>query len=163
MDTSARQCANALLEAVPLMMRVIRAKVRSSQAPDLSVAQFRTLAFLGRNEAAMVSDVANFLALTLPAASKLMDGLVNAGLATREIDPADRRKMILTLTSAGRKKYASAVKFTSDFLAERMATLSSADLNRIARSMHVLQEVFSDEPPETKLRPAKPPQVRSAA
>src|SRR4029077_403378 len=106
MNTPSGQCAAELLELVPLMMRVIRAKVRSHSSPELSVAQFRALAFLGRNQRAMLGDVAGFLALTLPAASKLVDGLVSVGFATREIDPADRRKVALTLTAAGRRKYA---------------------------------------------------------
>ena len=47
MDNSPGACANALLEIVPLIMRNIRAKVRRHSGPELSVAQFRALAFLG--------------------------------------------------------------------------------------------------------------------
>jgi DNA-binding MarR family transcriptional regulator len=161
MDTSPLQCANDLLEVVPLMMRVIRSKVRNHSSPELSVAQFRTLAFLGRNENAMLGDVATFLALTLPAASKLVEGLVIAGFARREIDPSDRRKVVLTLTPPGRRKYATALKASADFLAERMSLLGANERGWITRAMKSLHTVFSDDPPET--RPPKPKRATRAS
>src|SRR5437867_1960681 len=120
MDASPRQCATELLEVVPLIMRGIRAKVRSHSSPELSIPQFRALAFLGRNDRATLSDVSDFLGLTLPSASKLIDGVVAAGFATREIDSADRRRVALALTRAGQKKYEAALKFARDFLSERI-------------------------------------------
>src|SRR5580698_4517559 len=101
MNLPPRDCAAELLEVVPLMMRVIRAKVRSHSSPELTMPQFRALAFLGRNEGAMLGDVANFLTLTLSAASKLVDGLVTANLVTRESDTVDRRRIVLKLTPLG--------------------------------------------------------------
>jgi DNA-binding MarR family transcriptional regulator len=150
MDHSPGACANALLEIVPLIMRNIRAKVRRHSGPELSVPQFRTLAFLGRNDRVMLGDVATFLALTLPAASKLIDGLVSVGFATREIDPDDRRKVILALTPAGRRKFNAALKFTADFLAERVSNLKEADRAAVARAMKALDKVFTEDPSETR-------------
>jgi DNA-binding MarR family transcriptional regulator len=150
MDDSPRACANALLDLVPLIMRNIRAKVRRHSGPELSVAQFRALAFLGRNDRVMLGDVANFLALTLPAASKLIDGLVSVGFATRVVDPDDRRKVILDLTAAGRRKYGAALKYTADFLSERVAELSDNERASVARAMNALNRVFTEDPPETR-------------
>lgn len=150
MDNSPRACANALLDIVPLIMRNIRANVRRHSGPELSVAQFRALAFLGRNDRVMLGDVANFLALTLPAASKMIDGLVAFGFATRQIDPDDRRKVILALTPAGGRKYAAAVKFTADYLAECVSSLNETERNAVARAMNALNKVFTEDPPETR-------------
>jgi DNA-binding MarR family transcriptional regulator len=163
METTSHECAAALLEVVPLMMRAIRAKVRDHSSPELSMAQFRSLAFLGRNENAMLGDVANFLALTPPAASKLINGLVGSGLARREIDAADRRKVALALTPAGHRKYSAALKACADFLAERVAQLSPGDRAVIARSMKSLQAIFADEPSETRNRPPAAKTRRAAA
>lgn len=146
MKLTSKDCAAELLEVVPLMMRVIRSKVRAHSSPELSMPQFRALAFLGRNEGAMLGDVASFLTLTLSAASKLVDGLVNADLVTRESDLRDRRKIVLKLTPAGKDKFAAARQATSDFLAERVAPLASEDRVCIADAMRVLQRVFTDVP-----------------
>jgi DNA-binding MarR family transcriptional regulator len=156
MDNSPRACANALLDLVPLIMRNIRAKVRRHSGPELSVAQFRALAFLGRNDRVMLGDIANFLALTLPAASKLIDGLVGVGFATRVVDPEDRRKVILDLTAAGRRKYAGALKYTADFLSERVADLSESERTAVARAMNALNRVFTEDPPETRNGSVRP-------
>jgi DNA-binding MarR family transcriptional regulator len=156
MNLPPRDCAADLLEVVPLMMRVIRSKVRAHSSPELSVPQFRTLAFLGRNEGAMLGDVASFLVLTLSAASKLVDGLVTADLVTRESDPLDRRKIVLRLTTAGQKKFAAVRQATADFLTQRVAEVSAEERACIADAMRSLRGIFSDVPPETSTRLPKP-------
>lgn len=153
MDDSARLCSALLLEVVPLTMRAIRAQVRSHS--EMSVPQFRALAFLGRNEAAMLGDVADFLGLTLPAASKLVDGLVATTLVARRVDPEDRRKIILRLTAAGRRKYAALLKFTGDFLGERVTRLTVQQRAGISAALRALQTVFADAPPETSRSPRR--------
>ena len=155
MKLTSKDCAAELLEVVPLMMRVIRSKVRAHSSPELSMPQFRALAFLGRNEGAMLGDVATFLTLTLSAASKLVDGLVIANLVTRESDPRDRRKIVLKLTDAGQKKFAAARQAAADFLSRRVETLSDAERLQVADAMQILQRIFSDEPPETNGRAPK--------
>ena len=134
------------------MMRVIRAKVRAHSSPELSMPQFRALAFLGRNEGAMLSDVASFLVLTLSATSRLVDGLVTTNLVTRESDPLDRRKIALRLTASGQKKFDAAREATADFLTERVADVSSEERACITDSMRILRGIFSDVPPETSGR-----------
>jgi len=153
MNLPPRDCAAELLEVVPLMMRVIRAKVRANSSPELSVPQFRALAFLGRNEGAMLGDVASFLVLTLSAASKLIDGLVIADLVTRDSDPLDRRKIVLKLTASGQRKFAAVRQATADFLTERVAEVSVDERACIADAMRILRGVFADvPPPETNAR-----------
>jgi DNA-binding MarR family transcriptional regulator len=130
-------------------MRVLRAQVRSKSMPELSIPQFRALAFLGRNAGAMLSDVANFLALTLPSASKMVDGLFSAGLVERLADTVDRRKIALSLTIAGREKYDAAVHAAEAFLASRLATLDGRQRDEVLRAMNLLHSLF-DDPPETR-------------
>lgn len=156
MNLPPRDCAAELLEVVPMMMRVIRAKVRAHSSPELSVPQFRALAFLGRNEGAMLGDVASFLVLTLSAASKLVDGLVIAGLVARESDPLDRRKIVLKLTPSGEKKFAAVRQATADFLTERVAEVSADERACITEAMRILRSLFADETPEVGDRLAKP-------
>ncbi|MEP6668824.1 MAG: MarR family transcriptional regulator [Chthoniobacter sp.] len=153
MNLPPRDCAAELLEVVPLMMRVIRTKVRAHSSPELSVPQFRALAFLGRNEGAMLGDVAGFLVLTLSATSKLIDGLVTADLVARDSDPLDRRKIVLTLTASGQRKFAAVRQATADFLTERVAEVSVAERACITDAMRTLRGIFSDVPaPETNAR-----------
>src|SRR5690349_21174241 len=93
-------CARALLEVVPPIMRVIRAEMRSQSAPELSVPQFRVLAYVNNHPGASLSEVADHIGLTRPAMSVLVDGLVNRRLMLRETDRSDRRRLTLALTRA---------------------------------------------------------------
>lgn len=116
--------------------------------------QFRTLAFLGRNPGAMLSDVAAFLALTPPAASKLIDGLFLEKLVERETGTADRRRVVLALTPLGKRKYEAAVKAAEAYLSEKLAQLDAPTRGEILRAMQALHALFED-PPETR-RPISP-------
>jgi DNA-binding MarR family transcriptional regulator len=148
-SATARECATELLEAVPLVMRVLRAHARGESSPELSMPQFRALAFVGRNEGAMLLDVAAFLGLTPPAASKLVDGLVAAGLVTRKVGASDRRCMALTLRPGGRCIYRRAVESAERFLAEHLAVLGPAARGEVVRAMRALRSIF-DDPPEVR-------------
>jgi DNA-binding MarR family transcriptional regulator len=135
-------CAAELLEVVPMVMRAMRAEVRGHRAPELSMPQFRALAFIGRNEGAMLSDVANFLGQSLPAASKLVDGLVAAQFAIRRQDSEDRRKISLTLSSAGREKYEAILMHARAFLSRKMEHLEEAKRLEILSAMRNLRDIF---------------------
>ena len=63
---------------------LIRANIRAHSSPELSMPQFRALAFLGRNEGAMLGDVATFLTLSLSAASPRQGGRWDGGEAWPE-------------------------------------------------------------------------------
>ena len=156
MAASPNQCAAELLDTVPLLMRVIRTNVRSHSGPELSMPQFRTLAFLGRNECAMLSDVSNFLGLSLPAASKLVDGLVAAKLASRETHAGDRRRVSLELTKLGRRRYETVVLAAREFLAGKLRHLSAAERATLLGAMSLLHCAFADAPDEEHKRFSKP-------
>src|SRR4051812_27896856 len=143
---SPTECADGLLETIPLLMRVIRTNVRTTAGAEFSVPQFRALAFLGRNQYAMLSDVAAFLGLTHPAASKLIDGLVDAKLVNRENHATDRRRISLELTSAGHRRYASVLSAAREFLSSAMDQLSDEDRAGVTTSMQTLQRVFAAAP-----------------
>ena len=137
--------AQQVLEAVPLVMRTIRAQLRSHRRADISVPQLRTLAYIDRNAGASLSDLAGFIGLTLPSMSKLIDGLVVRKLVTRAADSLDRRRICLSLTPLGREELRFAYRFTEKYLAERLAGLSEAELRSISQAMELMKELFSQE------------------
>lgn len=144
------RCATVLLDTVPHLMRVIRTNVRSHSGPELSIPQFRALAFLGRNRHAMLGDVASFLGLTLPAASKLVDGLVASNLASRETHARDRRRVSLALTRPGQRKYEAVVASARDFLSAKMRHLNPDERAAVLRAMELLHTAFAEAPDEDR-------------
>jgi DNA-binding MarR family transcriptional regulator len=127
-------------------MHAIRSQMRSHWTPDLSVPQFRALAFLDRQEGASLSDVAEHIGLTLPSMSKLMDGLVGRNLVIRASDPADRRRMRLSLTVHGRLTLQAARVAIQDHLAGQLATLPAERQVTIREAMRALRMSFAPNP-----------------
>src|SRR5512136_590260 len=98
MTTSPDVCAQEILDVVPVVMRTIRAELRRHRTADLSVPQFRTLAFIDRQADASLSDVAEHIGLTLPSMSKIVESLVVRKFVTRQRHPPDGRRITLALT-----------------------------------------------------------------
>jgi len=142
MSTGPDECARQVLETVPLVMRAIRAEMRSHRVPDLSVPQFRVLIFLNRHEGASLSDVAGHVGLMLPSMSRMIDGLVARNLVTRQTDADDRRRVVLTLTSLGRAAMQSAYASTQSQLAKRLAALPAPNRTTIVKAMQALGSIF---------------------
>ena len=68
---------------------------------DLSLPQYRVLAFLDEGEAAP-SDLAGRLSVSRPSITALMDGLITRGLVERRPDTDDGRRVHPHLTDDGR-------------------------------------------------------------
>jgi DNA-binding MarR family transcriptional regulator len=136
-------CAQEVLDVVPLIMRAIRTEMRSRRSPDLTVPQFRTLVFLNNNPGASLSCVADYLGLTPPSTSKMMDGLVQRNLVIRQASSTDRRRITLKLTSDGQSILGAAHHGTQTKLAEILSALPPADCGQIVRSMQILRPLFT--------------------
>jgi long-chain acyl-CoA synthetase len=74
---------------------------------DLTPPQYRVLFSLAEGSA-LTSVLADQLAVTRPTVSAVVDGLVERGLIERRHDPADRRRVALTLTDQGLELLAAA-------------------------------------------------------
>lgn len=138
-------CAAQVMDTVPLIMRVIRAEMRSHRAPDLSIPQFRALLRISRRPGVSLSDVAEHLGLSLPTTSKLIDRLVGRGLVTRQSAADDRRRVTLALTEAGQATLREAVRFTQARLVQDLAALPPEDCAIIVQAMGLLRQVFITE------------------
>ncbi len=140
---SPRTCAGRVLETVPLIMQFIRTEMRSRRTPGVSVPQFRALRFLDRHPGGSPSAVAEWMGLSLPAASRLIDGLVDRGLVTRQGLAADRRRIALHLTEAGRELLRVAREGTQARLADALAALPPDRRSVVVEAMEALRPAFS--------------------
>jgi len=145
MVASVEDVANEIFDVVPLVTRAIRSKFREQRAADLSVAQFRTLAFINRREGASLSDVAGHIGLTLPSMSKMVDGLVNRRLVGRHVHDTDRRRVCLSITPTGKKKIQASYVHSHAFLVDKIAGLSVAELETVNSALGLLQDLFVSE------------------
>ena len=135
-------CAAQILELIPAIMRVVRAQMRSRRSVELSVVQFRTLAFLDRRRGASLSDLADHIGLTLPTVSKLVQGLVERRFLRRQTDATDRRRSALAATPKGQRILIAARTATRQHLVLQLQKLSSKDCDAVINAMQILRPVF---------------------
>jgi len=136
------EAARELLDVVPVIVKDIRSEMRSRRSPDLTVPQFRTLAFVDRNRGTSLSAVANHMGLTLPSTSKLVDGLLARGMLTREDNPADRRRVKLGVTNHGLGILETSRRDTLIYLKGKIASLSADEREVIVKAMKAMRSVF---------------------
>ena len=143
----------ALVErALPLLPQVGKllyaAVARHPDADGLTLGQIKLTMYLLHHGRRTVGEVAEGLGVSMPAASELVDRLVEAGMVERAADPADRRKVMVGLTSR-------AEAFGGRLRALRRAQLRAA-LERLApaerpifvRSLEALVEALRQDPCE---------------
>jgi DNA-binding MarR family transcriptional regulator len=147
----ALQCGRDLLDVVPGVLRVIRTVMRGNRAAGLSVPQFRTLCFLSTYGGASLSDVADHLDLSLPAMSRMVNGLVVRGYVMRRVDSGDRRHVSLSLSAKGKAAMGSTRKAAVPQLAAELEKLSPEQRQTICQAMDALRELFhTDRLPATR-------------
>lgn len=147
--TSPKVCAAGVLDTVPLIMQFIRVEMRRSRGPGVSVPQFRVLTYLNRTDGASLSAVADRVGLSLPAMSRLIDGLVARDLVRRDESREDRRRVTLRLTTLGKELVRTARAGAQARLAEALAVLTPAQRAEVAQTMQRLRPVFLPKPRPT--------------
>jgi MarR family transcriptional regulator, organic hydroperoxide resistance regulator len=106
---------------------------RKSPAGGLSLAQFHALEPLMDGPLA-VCRVAEEAGIAAPTATRLLDGLVERGYASREPDAADRRSVLVSLTPAGRSATRRKLKEVEAARA-RIAAVLDEDEQRVAADL----------------------------
>lgn len=142
-----QETVQLLIDVVPQVMQVLRSEMRRRRGPEISVLQFRVLAFLRRHPGSTLSAVAEHVGLTLPSMSSQISGLVARHLIDRSVSEEDRRYVTLTLTDQGRTLMESARQGTQESIAKKIAVLSPEELAVVAASMNLLSQVFSSSVP----------------
>lgn len=119
------------------------------QKTDLKLSQVKAMYAFRDADSLSANELADMVGTKLCTASIMCDGLEREGIVTRERDPADRRKVMVTLTPKGKK-------FRKDFLAHRhriarkiFARISSSDQTRLQEALatvcEILQQAFVEE------------------
>ena len=134
------------MDNIPLLMRLLRTKFREKRIGDLTMAQFRTLAFVDANQGPSLSDVAGQIGLSLPSMSKLVDALVSRTLITRSEHGQDRRRISLALTGEGKRELDEAYRHTQSFFAEKFSELTDDERNQIAGAIDIMKDLFALNP-----------------
>src|SRR5262245_43856422 len=98
------ECARHLLEVIPRAMRSIRTEMRRKAQPELTVPQFRVLARLSISPATN-GEVAEWIGVSVPAMSRMVELLARRGYVQKERQSEDRRQVRLLLSAKGKSHF----------------------------------------------------------
>ena len=143
METSLETCARELMDTTPKIMQAIRVEMRRERGAELSIPQFRTLRFIQNNPDSSLSVLAEYLGLTLPSVSKLVDGLFNQELVTRHESTLDRRRLTLALTANGETLVNSARAGAQARFSEILGGLTADELQTVQSALEILKPLFT--------------------
>ncbi len=141
---SSDACALEVLDTVPLVMRIIRKHMRRHRS-GLTVPQFRSLCFTSTTTGCSLSAVADFIGLSLPAMSRLVDGLVEQQLMERRPCDDDRRHVRLSVTPAGEVALREARQLAQAELANILGRLTARQRATVISTMEMFRDVFAPE------------------
>jgi DNA-binding MarR family transcriptional regulator len=135
----ADRCAAILLDTMPRVLKAVRVGL-ADPACALTVPQYRALLFVHEHQGASLSQLAEFMGLTLPSASKLVDHLVDRAIFLREPSPDDRRKMNLRISRTGDALFKSAQGRVRRHLAGMLVKAKPDALHGLSRALNLLHD-----------------------
>jgi DNA-binding MarR family transcriptional regulator len=137
MQTGERRALTAECERA---IRLIMGGMRRSTCPDwlhldLSMGQLKAMTMLVARGPQSVGGLARALGIAEPSASQLADKLEEEGLAHRVEDPADRRRKLLTPSSAGIELFERLQQLRGEEVATLLSALTDDELAALARGL----------------------------
>lgn len=151
-DTAAQLRRDILGSFELLLQHVTRWRQVDLLDIDTTMPQARCLMYVAIEPSISISALAAHLHIGLPAASGLVERLVEAGHLQRNADPHDRRQQLVTLTEQGRTLVDRFHELPAEKLGELIAGLSPQELLALRTGVLAIEREarrIADEATET--------------
>jgi DNA-binding MarR family transcriptional regulator len=123
--------------------RSMQERSRYVKATGLSMPQFGILMHLYYRTNCGISHLGEHMDISAPAASQLVDRLVQHGLVERTEDPHDRRAKVLALTPKGRELIEAGFVERTRWVDDLVASLSPETYDLVASTLAMLTETVN--------------------
>lgn len=141
--TSSKGSDERFVDAARSAVRVARVAANAVGTLDLTLAQYRVLVFVdGVDRPA--SEVARLLDVSPSTLTSVVDGLCARGLVERRSDPADGRRVLLTITEDGRARVAGADQAVAEKLAALLGRLGPQRCGAALDGLDLLNDAMDD-------------------
>ncbi len=121
-----------------VMQRSMRSFLLYSKQNGFSITQVAALSLIHRKGISSVSDIGEELDITIPAASQLLERLVQQGLILRNEDPVDRRIKQVALTDKGRQVLRESIQARQGWMEELANLLTPDEQAQVAAALETL-------------------------
>ena len=146
---------DAHIETIVSDLRIVYASLNQLNVPawlrlDLTMAQFKALVAVELNTGIAVCKLGRQLGIGESAASLLVDQLVRRDYLERAIDPADRRRVLLSATTQATRLLQELRHGSEQSLKEWLTGLDDDDVAGLARGLGTLTEAARAAEPQAE-------------
>ncbi len=138
MNEQTDQVAARLHSASIRLLRMLR---REDDSSGLSAPRLSALSVIVFSGPLSLAQLAEAEQVRPPTMSRVVDGLVEAGLVTREVKPGDRRSVRISATEEGIRLLNAGRERRVRALTERLAKLAESERRALARGVEILERV----------------------
>ena len=131
-----------IASALALGVSLLRRRLRQLPSPgEASIPEMSVLVRLQRGGPASNAELAKIEQISPQSMMAIVRSLEDRGMVARSADPADGRRIALSVTPAGEKAIAAKRAVRARQLADAMATLGDADIAALRAAAPVLERL----------------------
>jgi len=136
-----------LFSIPPLIIRGIRRKLLKTAFAnidvDISPPHFEIMKLLDEAGTLHIAEIGERLHIARPQMTRLIDKLVDLGIAERQTDTTDRRMINIVLTHKGKTTIEEHDSSIRNAIRETLSSLRDEELEDLSASLRKLQGIFS--------------------
>ena len=122
-------------------IRLLRTLRREDQASGISAPRLSALSVLVFAGPMSLAELADAEQVRAPTMSRIVEALVQAGLATREPHPTNRRMVRIAATAEGKRLLEAGRERRVRALTGRIAKLADSERRALARGVEILEQI----------------------
>lgn len=130
-----------LASDVRMACQRVSRRVRFDNAHEIAPHQFGVLAKLAK-QPRTAGELASLEQVSAPSMTRTLNGLCDAGLATRTNDPTDGRRQVVTVTEEGRAVVDRTIAIRDDWMVRRLEGLTAAERAVLREATDLLERVI---------------------
>lgn len=135
--------------------RIEERSLKNRLTRDLSIAEIHTIEAIGMYDQKPMKDVANQLGVTLATVNAAVNKLERKGYVERKRGEQDRRQMLASLTSSGRKALRVHDMFHKRMIDSALSGLTHEESRAFARAVAGIKQFFDQEYEAVQAQEAK--------
>jgi len=134
---------NKIISLIFTTSRRIQERAKDRERIDpFSFLQLETLRYVAEKDNPSMKDIADYLCVTPPSATSLINGLVKAGQLERVYDKDDRRLVHIAVTPKGKAAFASGFKKITTRMRRVLSNLNAKERNDLFKILKKLSRVY---------------------
>ncbi|WP_347708559.1 MarR family winged helix-turn-helix transcriptional regulator [Clostridium botulinum] len=141
-DTDTLEILNELMDLSIFMKKMIIRPIETNSVVNISGLQMHTLCILDKFNSINMTNLAKELMITKQQTTGIVNNLVNKGYINREVNPDNRKEILLSITESGNDTINTIKNHITDKLYKYFDVLEYEDKRNIIESSKTIKETI---------------------